>query len=715
MFRKILIRITILSIALVTVGFNTSAKAADRTISVKLSNYIGNQSSLNIVTTGNYKVQGITNIRLAGKDRFEVAVNVSKQGWSTSNTVILANYLAFADALAATPLAYSNNSPVLLTHPTKLTDMSKAEIQRLKATKVIIVGGPGSVSDNVVKQLRDMKIAVERIGGIDRYEVASNIASKLPKQNTTVIANGLAFADALSIAPYAASKGYPILLTKVNDIPQKTKTALSNNTIVVGGEGSVSPTVYNQLPGRQRIGGKDRYEVSANVIRQLNLNPSHGFVATGLTFADALTGSVLAAKKNAPMLLTRLNDLPAPIQNIIDEKMIDEFTILGGTGSVSNKVAEQLSNLLPGVAYTLKAENNRLALYKGKNKVKDFSSPFVIVPDKYGTSSRVSINNREYLGVMEFNIENGYIRPINKNIPFEDYLKGVVPREMPATWHLEALKAQAIAARTFSIDEAGKQTVLDNQSYQVYGGYDWHPNTNKAVEDTKGQVLTYNGKLIGAFFSSSNGGMTESNANEWGSDPLPYLPVKYDSFDTDYKWDYVIQKQQINMNGKSLKNPGHWWWDASAIEQNLSLANNIKDWLKKNGYPNADMKITGIPNIAINEKYSSGRAKYITASLEFYVYPKGEYAVVPGTEIQKQTKDMKVTATEFRRMVGTMDIKSTLFNPIASNSKDITLSGKGFGHGVGMSQHGANNRGKAGQTYKQILDFYYPGTKLEKQ
>jgi len=166
-----------------------------------------------------------------------------------------------------------------------------------------------------------------------------------------------------------------------------------------------------------------------------------------------------------------------------------------------------------------------------------------------------------------------------------------------------------------------------------------------------------------------------------------------------------------------LKNPGRWWWDEDVIEQDQSFAKNVKEWLKKkeNGYPNADIKITSIPNIVINELYSSGRAKYITVSLEFYVYPKGDYAYVlpSGKEIQKQTKDMKVTATEFRRMIGTMNIKSTLFNPIVINDTDIKLSGKGFGHGVGMSQHGANNRGKAGQTYKQILDFYYPGTKLE--
>ena len=153
----------------------------------------------------------VTNKRLGGKDRFEVAINVSKQGWTQSDTVILANYLAFADALSATPLAYQENAPILLTHPDKLTGVTENEIKRLGAKKVIVVGGPPSVSDNVMNRLQQLGIQTERIGGHDRYEVSYNVSKKLKSTDTAVVAYGLVFSDALSIAPYAAKNGYPIL------------------------------------------------------------------------------------------------------------------------------------------------------------------------------------------------------------------------------------------------------------------------------------------------------------------------------------------------------------------------------------------------------------------------------------------------------------------------------------------------------------------------
>ncbi|MBR8644346.1 SpoIID/LytB domain-containing protein [[Brevibacterium] frigoritolerans] len=98
----------------------------------------------------------------------------------------------------------------------------------------------------------------------------------------------------------------------------------------------------------------------------------------------------------------------------------------------------------------------------------------------------------------------------------EDYLKGVVPLEMPALWHPEALKAQAIAARTYALRH--QSTIIDDTvSYQVYGRAAGHYQTNSAIEQTKGMVIKHDGEIIEAFFSSSNGGMTESNSNVWSS------------------------------------------------------------------------------------------------------------------------------------------------------------------------------------------------------
>jgi putative cell wall-binding protein len=285
--------------------------------------------------------------RIAGKDRFEVAVNLSKKGWpSGANTVVLSNYLAFADALTAGPLAYKQNAPVLLTQPASLTAMTKTEITRLKAKKVFVVGGAGSVSENVVSQLKQMGITVERIGGKDRFEVSANIAKKLSNKGSAVVANGLNFPDALSISPYASRNELPILLTKPKEMPAVISDQLKvkgvRSTIVVGGEASVSKEVLSKLPQARRIGGKDRFEVAVNIVNQLGLNTERVAVTTGMTFADALTGSVFAAKNNMPLLLTTKNVLPASTEQLFKNKAIRAYQVYGGTGSVSDTLINKL-------------------------------------------------------------------------------------------------------------------------------------------------------------------------------------------------------------------------------------------------------------------------------------------------------------------------------------------------------------------------------------
>ncbi|MBY6037108.1 cell wall-binding repeat-containing protein [Fictibacillus nanhaiensis] len=283
--------------------------------------------------------------RIAGADRFEVAVNVSKKGWPQSaDTLILSNYLAYADALSASPLAYKLNAPILLTQPQKLTGTTKKEITRLKPKKVIIIGGTGSISDEVANEVKKMGVSIERISGKNRFEVAYRISKKLSNNGKAILAYGMNFPDALAIAPFAAKQEIPILLTLSNKLPVDTQKALHekkiNKTYIVGGEGSINKKVENVLPAPLRIGGKNRFEVASNIIRELDLPTKHVFLSTGMTFADALTGSVLAAKQNAPMLLTLSDRLPVESKELIYDKNINNFTILGGTGSVGNKVIE---------------------------------------------------------------------------------------------------------------------------------------------------------------------------------------------------------------------------------------------------------------------------------------------------------------------------------------------------------------------------------------
>ncbi|TCS83346.1 S8 family serine peptidase [Tepidibacillus fermentans] len=285
--------------------------------------------------------------RIAGNNRFETAVKVSQNGWQTANTVILAYYNGFADALAGAPLAYQKDAPILLTESQKLTTATKTEIQRLKAKNIIIVGGTGVISTAVENELKlNMKLNVTRLGGKDRFATAKLIAGAMGKTDTAVVAYGFNFPDALAIAPYAAINGYPILLVDKNTIPAMTKEALSvmgiRKTVIIGGTGVVSDGVSKQLPSPSRISGKDRFSTATEIIRRVNEPTEKVYVATGMNYADALTGAVLAAKNNAPLLLTMPNELPTATRDISLERNILNFTILGGTGAVSNQVLTEL-------------------------------------------------------------------------------------------------------------------------------------------------------------------------------------------------------------------------------------------------------------------------------------------------------------------------------------------------------------------------------------
>lgn len=280
--------------------------------------------------------------RIAGADRYETAVEISKQGWDASNTIVLARGDHFPDALAGSPLAYHMDAPILLTKE-RLPAEVKKEIQRLGAEKAVVLGGTEAVSPFVENQLKGLGLTVQRIGGKDRFVTAANIAAVLngePEQ--AVLANGMDFPDALSIASYAAGKGYPILLTKPIRLPGVTATALEDvdSTIVAGGTSVVSKEVLRALPSTVRYGGSDRYQTSALIAKELN-PADRAYIATGSDFADALTGSILAAKEKSTFLLVPPDHLDASIAEAAEKFGIRHFTILGGTGAVGPSAAEK--------------------------------------------------------------------------------------------------------------------------------------------------------------------------------------------------------------------------------------------------------------------------------------------------------------------------------------------------------------------------------------
>ena len=297
---------------------------------------------------------------LAGQTRIETAIRISRDGWTTSNYVVIATSMDFPDALAGTPLAFALNSPMLLTPPTRLAPAVATEISRLGATRAVVLGGTGVLSPAVVDGLVRAGIPrknIERVAGDDRYETARAVAARLQAvagpAAGVIIANGRTYPDALAVAGYAARSNKPILLTEPNALPLATKQALdsieSTDTLIVGGRGVVSDAVGAKLPGHQRIGGADRYETAAQIAAYAfgtgMLSYSELLVATGEEFPDALAAGTYAAKRSATLILTRSQSLPLATDDFVrgHSSSTARITFLGGIGAVATPVREAIA------------------------------------------------------------------------------------------------------------------------------------------------------------------------------------------------------------------------------------------------------------------------------------------------------------------------------------------------------------------------------------
>jgi SpoIID/LytB domain protein len=317
----------------------------------------------------------------------------------------------------------------------------------------------------------------------------------------------------------------------------------------------------------------------------------------------------------------------------------------------------------------------------GKINVNGTEYSEVIFSQKvYGTETLFSLTRGSetnmYLGTLNFKVTNGKIYPVN-SLPIEDYLKGVVGYEMSPSYPIEALKAQAVAARTYALRYGGK-TIDDTTSYQVYYGYNpKHTRVIDAVLQTKGQVLTYDGTLVDALYSASHGGYSEASQNVW-STAFPYLISKEDIF-----------------NGQPIDD-GDWGevtWGAGPTRE--FKASDIDAKLKSNGYLTSTDTFIELDLQSIT-RYTSGRVSNVNI-----VYKDKD-------GIEKVKSITKTRARSF------LSLPSSMWNvTFDEGTSTYTFTGKAYGHGVGMSQVGAKERAAAGQNYTGILAFYYDSTKLE--
>ncbi len=275
----------------------------------------------------------------------------------------------------------------------------------------------------------------------------------------------------------------------------------------------------------------------------------------------------------------------------------------------------------------------------------------------------IAINDKKYLGRIKINpsIDSKIIN----YLPLDTYLMSVVPSEVPLSFEVEAIKAQVVVARTYAFRFIKRNSKrydfdVDNTTrYQAYNGYTFFMNPLivnkliKAVSETKGEIITYNNEPILAYFHSNSGGKIKSGGEYFGPhSDFPYLVSKDDPFSLDYPGSYWEYEMPLDDFKKSLN-----------INVDLTSDQFISD---KDGLT-ANIKI-------LNNSH----------------YPK-----------------------DIRRTIGYKEIRSERFLiELLPDEKKVKFYGVGYGHGVGMSQWGAQGMADKGFDYLQIISFYYPYTTI---
>jgi stage II sporulation protein D len=341
-----------------------------------------------------------------------------------------------------------------------------------------------------------------------------------------------------------------------------------------------------------------------------------------------------------------------PVQAAVEMRVAvtegrDRVAVGSSTPAVVKTMAGQSVGQIPqGQAVMVTTEGGAVKLADWRDQA------FWVEPTSDGY---IFINDAWYRGRVLVVPSGGKVTAVNW-VDLEEYLYSVLGAEMPASWPQEALKAQAVAARSYALHRRDRSLtdsydVGTTTAYQVYKGLASEaPSTIAAVDATRGQVLTHGGRVIEAVFHSSSGGHTENVEDIW-QQPLPYLRSVPD-FDQDapvFRWSETFTASQFQQ------------------------------------------RVTGI-----------GRLQAVATER---VTPRGR---VSSIRLQGSQDTRTLTGTQLRQALG---LRSTLFS-ISIQGDTIRIDGRGFGHGIGMSQWGARGLALQGYNYSQILSHYYQGTVL---
>jgi stage II sporulation protein D len=343
---------------------------------------------------------------------------------------------------------------------------------------------------------------------------------------------------------------------------------------------------------------------------------------------------------------------------------------------------------------------------------------------KFEGKEPLKVNSRRYRGAVVLYLrtgDSGKELLLLNELDLESYLYGVVPAEMPFDWPPEALKAQAVASRTYAfkkLQEAKMNSLpfdVDiTVSDQVYRGYEGEKeSTNQAVDLTRGEVLTYQGELITAAFHSCSGGYTENNENVWKGTPVPYLrgvPSPGEEGSKYFQWTRTVTVSSLCQKIEELKKVS-----LGKITQLEVLERGVSGRIKT-------LMVSGSTgSCTISGEELRKVADLPSALVSWQADSQLKLSVLSnsGTKEINPNQAMALSSSGMQQLPSKICILSSSGLKEEELSSDLgeylVFSGKGWGHGVGMPQWGAKARAEEGKSYQEILAYYYQGVQLEKR
>lgn len=394
----------------------------------------------------------------------------------------------------------------------------------------------------------------------------------------------------------------------------------------------------------------------------------------------------------------------------------------------------------------INGDKKNIVVYNGDNNIvfmyNNSYNIFFTSQNNDLSSNMIKIDSKPYRGMISFNIINDTTLISINRVDLESYLYGVVPCESSASWPVESLKAQTLTARTYAAANLKPNAYYgydleDNTTDQVYGGYaSEYESTNNAVDETRGEMIYYDGKLIDAVFHSTSGGSTEDSENVWLT-ALPYLrgvEDEYSNISPITEWSQAYTKQELidrlKLYGNNVSNL--YSIEITKISENnrvlecifstdigeikytkdkvrsvlglkslwFTIGNIGKYYFTNELYTNSNTDATRessiIDSIIDNDASESNDKKSVLDS-----------GIISGKYIISSSGTASQSKNSFAF------ISKSGVSIVNSNTSEYNFNGRGWGHGVGMSQYGAKEMATEGFTYKEILKYYYTGVNIK--